>query len=274
LTNSGILCYTQTDEKGFCALKNGKKGKRNLLMGIFLKLKKFYNLAKYGSTKGSSEMYLNSMRSRGMKIGENAYLSDLTNITLDGTRPWMIEIGRDVIIAAGVTILTHSGDWWVLQYIHGEVLGASGKVKIGDNCFLGMNSTVLKGVTIGDNVIIGAGSVVNKDIPSNCVAAGNPAKVIMSLDEYYKRRAAVQKKEAFEMIREYKATYGKDPGLEELREFMWLFTDDDKNLPKSWNRTIDAKNPGDRTRINLRNNKKEFENMQALINAAYSSTDI
>ena len=49
---------------------------------------------------------------------------------------------------------------------------------IGNNCYIGAGSIILTPVTIGDNVIIGAGSVVTKDIPSNCVVAGNPAKVV------------------------------------------------------------------------------------------------
>jgi acetyltransferase-like isoleucine patch superfamily enzyme len=49
---------------------------------------------------------------------------------------------------------------------------------IGNYTVVGINSIVLPGVRIGDHVFIGAGSVVTKDIPSNCIAAGNPAKVI------------------------------------------------------------------------------------------------
>ena len=49
---------------------------------------------------------------------------------------------------------------------------------IGNNVFIGMKSTILKGVHIGNNVIVGAGSVVVKDVPDNCIVAGNPAKII------------------------------------------------------------------------------------------------
>lgn len=61
-------------------------------------------------------------------------------------------------------------------------------VSIGNNVFIGVNSTILKGVHIGNNVIIGANSLVNKDIPDNCVAAGNPCKVRMTLEEYYEKK--------------------------------------------------------------------------------------
>ena len=56
-------------------------------------------------------------------------------------------------------------------------------VRIGKNCWLGANVTVLPGVTIGDNTVIGAGSVVTKDLPANVVAVGVPAKVIREITE-------------------------------------------------------------------------------------------
>ena len=59
-----------------------------------------------------------------------------------------------------------------------------GRVSIGNRVFIGHNTTVLCGVTIGDDVVIGAYSLVNKDIPSNSVYAGNPAKYICSYEEF------------------------------------------------------------------------------------------
>lgn len=55
-------------------------------------------------------------------------------------------------------------------------------IKIGDNCFIGMNSIILKGTTLGDNVVVGAGSVVHGQFPDNCIIAGNPAKIIRRID--------------------------------------------------------------------------------------------
>ena len=87
--------------------------------------------------------------------------------------------------------MTHGYDWSVLKGKYGEICGSAGKVKIGNNVFIGMQATILKGVTIGNNVIIGANSLVNKNVPDNTVVAGNPAKVIMTIDEYYEKRKRI-----------------------------------------------------------------------------------
>ena len=79
-----------------------------------------------------------------------------------------------------------------------------GGVSIGDNVFIGMKSTILKGTHIGNNVVIGANSLVHKNIPGNCVAAGNPCHVIMNLEEYYQKRKMAQFNEATELVREYR----------------------------------------------------------------------
>ncbi|MCP4521834.1 MAG: acyltransferase [Cytophagales bacterium] len=57
-------------------------------------------------------------------------------------------------------------------------------IEIGNNVWIGMNSVVMPGVSIGDNVIIGANSTVNKDIPSNSIAVGNPCRVIKEKEAY------------------------------------------------------------------------------------------
>ncbi len=97
-----------------------------------------------------------------------------------------------------------------------------------------MHSTILKGVHIGNNVIIGANSLVNKDIPDNCVVAGNPCKVIMSLEEYYEKRKSAQVQEATELVKLYRERYGKEPDEKALHEFFWLFSDNPDELPEIW----------------------------------------
>lgn len=91
-----------------------------------------------------------------------------------------------------------------------------GKIIIGNNVWFGQNCTILKGVTIGDNCIIGYGSIVVKDIPSNSVAVGCPARVICSLDEYIEKRS----KEYIEEAVEYAIEIIKS-GREPQREDFW-----------------------------------------------------
>ena len=86
-----------------------------------------------------------------------------------------INIGNNVKCGAN-TLITDS-DW----HLDDPRSGLPSAINIKDNVWLGVNVTVLKGVTIGENTIIGAGSVVVKNIPPNCVAAGNPCKVIKQL---------------------------------------------------------------------------------------------
>jgi len=63
---------------------------------------------------------------------------------------------------------------------------ASAPIIIGENCWIGTNARICKGVTIGDNSIVAANSVVTKDVPSNCIVAGNPAKVVKTdIDKIY-----------------------------------------------------------------------------------------
>ena len=49
---------------------------------------------------------------------------------------------------------------------------------IGKRCFIGANAIIMCGITIGDEVIVGAGAIVTKDVPSNCIVAGNPARIL------------------------------------------------------------------------------------------------
>lgn len=106
-----------------------------------------------------------------------------------GSEPYLITIGKNVEITAGVVFITHDGAVWTLRNFDEKykTLDVFGPIKIGDNVFIGNNAVILPGVTIGDNVVIGAGSVVAKSIPANSVAAGNPCRVIRSISEYGER---------------------------------------------------------------------------------------
>lgn len=189
--------------------------------------------------KSSPEKYIEFLKKQGCRIGKGTYIyASPTQIYIDTLNPYMIEIGENVQIARGVTILTHDYAWSVLKKVYGDVLGSIGKVKIGNNVFIGMNSTIVKGTSIGDNVIIGANSFVSGKIPSNCVIGGNPAKVICTIEEYYNKRKDKQLNEAVDIVKNYYDVYGKIPKKEILREYFWIFENRNGNLNKTFDDVI------------------------------------
>lgn len=192
---------------------------------MFSKIKGVKNKFKRYYSRRSSDTWLDYLRSTGARIGEGTVIhANPAFVQIDTTRPWLIEIGKNVQLTNGVKILTHGYDWCVIKAVYGEVYGSSGKVKIGDNCFIGMNAVILKGTQLGNNVIVGAGSLVTGGtFPDNCVIAGNPARVICTLEEYRKKRIDAQLAEAEELVREYYSVYGEKPPRSALSEFFMLF---------------------------------------------------
>ncbi len=101
----------------------------------------------------------------GMDIGDHTRIS--RGVRLDRTNPKGVHIGEYTALTKGVAVMSHDFTAREWRDTH-----------IGANCFLGFNVIVLAGVSIGDNCIIAPNAVVVKDIPSNCVAMGNPARVV------------------------------------------------------------------------------------------------
>lgn len=110
-----------------------------------------------------------------IEIGENFY-SNHNLVILD---PAKVTFGDNVFIGPNCGFYTPEHPLQAEERNKG--LEYARPITIGNNVWLGGNVCVLSGVTIGDNVVIGAGSVVTKNIPSNCVAVGNPCKVIKTL---------------------------------------------------------------------------------------------
>jgi len=98
-------------------------------------------------------------------------------INLDRLNRSGITIGKRTIVASRVTILSHKIK---IDTVTNKTSGVFYDTKIGDHCIIGVGTIIMPGVTIGDRVVVGAGSVVTKNIPSNSIAAGNPAKVIIA----------------------------------------------------------------------------------------------
>lgn len=137
---------------------------------------------------------------RGMKVGKD--FNRQQGCFLDPTHCFLISIGDDVTMSIRVTVMAHDASTK-------KTLGYTkiSQVHIGDHVFIGANTTILPGVTIGNCSVIGAGSVVTHDIPEQTVAAGCPAKVICSLEEYNNRfRSQMHTENTFE--EEYRMGFG------------------------------------------------------------------
>lgn len=116
-----------------------------------------------------------------VKIGKNLRITG-KHISF-GSEPYLVEIGDDVTISGDVKFETHDGGVAIFRKEY-PGMNVFGRIKVGNNVFIGHDSIVMLGVTIGDNAVIGAGSVVTKDVPSGTVAAGVPAQVVESIDDY------------------------------------------------------------------------------------------
>ena len=137
-----------------------------------VKIMKFLNRFISHPVKTDIERY----RESGVKIGSNC---NIWGATIDSLFPFLVEIGNDCTITGGVKILAHDAAPALLG--KGYKIG---KVIIRDKVFVGMDTVIMPGVEIGPNVIVGANSVVTKSIPQNSVAAGVPARIISSLEDY------------------------------------------------------------------------------------------
>lgn len=107
-----------------------------------------------------------------VRVGRDTWIGPFT--ILDGSGGKLI-IGDNCCISAGVQIYTH--DTVARTISGGRECIETASTKIGNNCYIGPNVVISKGVTIGDSAIIGANSLVLKDVPGGCKAYGTPCKV-------------------------------------------------------------------------------------------------
>ena len=94
-------------------------------------------------------------------------------VILDKLNPGGIHIGANTLVAGGAVVLSHEHHKRV-----GENEPYCVDTFIGKRCFIGINAVIMPGIKIGDEVIVGAGSIVTKSVESNCIVAGNPARVL------------------------------------------------------------------------------------------------
>lgn len=128
------------------------------------------------------------------------------------SEPYLISIGNDVIVTAGVRFITHDMLHQTIRvtgYPHCNSHIHYGKIEILDNVMLGADSIIMPGVKIGPNAVVAAGSVVTKDVPEGTVVGGNPAKIIGNLQTLAERRY------------DEDMSYGTNNTKEEIIEHFW-----------------------------------------------------
>nr|WP_314466217.1 sugar O-acetyltransferase [uncultured Clostridium sp.] len=154
--------------------EEAEKKKQKILKELFAEVgENAYIQAPYHGMWGGHHVHL----------GKNVYINFNCTFVDDA----QIYIGDGSMLAPNVTIIAASHP--VSPKLRAEGYGCNKPVYIGENVWIASNVTILPGVHIGNNSIIGAGSLVNKDIPDNVIAFGNPAKVIRKItpddDIYY-----------------------------------------------------------------------------------------
>ncbi len=135
--------------------------------------------------------YIPFLKSIGIKVqGAPRYIN--YKVSFDSTDNFsLIELNDNCVITGSTAIVTH--DYSIFHASIGcnntaktdPEFRRTGKVIVGENAFIGMNCIILPDVVVGKNAIVGAGSVVTRDVPENTVVAGNPARPIGTVQEYF-----------------------------------------------------------------------------------------
>ena len=204
--------------------------------------------------KADSDSYIEYLKNLGVKIGKGVEIYRPFNTTIDIQNPHMLRIGNNVQMTGPVTILTHDYSWSIIKSVYGEILGNQQETVIGDNVFIGWGATILGGAHIGDNVIIGANAVVSGNVDSNSVYAGNPARKIMSLEEFKNKRVKSQLDEAVKYVLSYEKRFGKYPEESKLDEYFFLFKQNSYDLIPEFERKMNLMGNYDMSLKALENN--------------------
>lgn len=172
----------------------------------------------------NSEAYKAYLRRQGVVIGEHTEIYSPNQVGIDVRKPGLIRIGDYCSITKGVSILAHDYSVSVARKKFGQFVGGSLPVTIGDNCFIGIRAIILMGTTIGDNCIIGCNSVVKGVFPDNVVIAGNPARIICTVEEYYQKKMDRWLQDAVVCAKAIYKNLGHIPTVEEMSDgYAWLY---------------------------------------------------
>jgi acetyltransferase-like isoleucine patch superfamily enzyme len=215
----------------------------------------------------SSKDFLKLLAFDRISVGVNTIFYDPISIIVDSTRPELIKIGSFCKITHGVTILTHDYSRSVLRIKYKAIIPEANMTLIGDNVFIGINSIILMGSRIGNNTIIGAGSVVSGYFPDDVVIAGNPAKVVMTIEAHYQKQFQRIKRNASIFLNAFIEKYKRNPRIHEMGHFPFLFIDRNEETLKKYGLSLKLNGDDyDDIKLNFFSSKKMYNNYDDFIN--------
>lgn len=172
------------------------------MLQLIRKLKLYFEIFRY-------KKKIAWLEENGLTIGKNVFLPMTTWI--DASHCYLISIGDNCRFGPNCSILSHDASMNELVDA-----GKVGLVIIHDSCFIGFGSIILPGVEIGPNSIVGAYTVVSKTVPPGVVVAGNPAKIVGTVDDFKESHlSSIQQSPNFDH-----KSYGSHILSEEKREIM------------------------------------------------------
>ena len=136
---------------------------------------------RYRLSGNDKEVISDYFRKMGMHIGKKCAI----NSNIASTEGYLVSLGDNVTIAGNVSLITHDNS--VSKMIPNST-DVFGRIKIGNNCFIGGRSVIMYGVELADDIIVASGSVVTKSFHRNrIVIGGNPARIIGDYDSFIEK---------------------------------------------------------------------------------------
>lgn len=173
-----LIPYLDEKKKSFFHQLKDASQKRNInpLLVIYRKLRNNL-LFKLTFLINKNHIRIKLHRLRGVNIGKNVYIGK--DCIIDNSYPDYIYIEDNVAIASGTSIMAHANPY---SHFRNVIESKVEPIVIKKGTWIGINSTILRGVTIGEYSIVGAGTVVDQNIPPYTIAKGNPMKKIINIE--------------------------------------------------------------------------------------------
>ncbi len=172
-----IPYYEPKDKLSQQIKHSSERRKISKIFFIFRKLNNWL-LATFAWNCPLNSLRVKFHRKRGVTIGKGVMLG--FRCTLDHAYPEYITLKDNSALAGNVYLIAHSNPY---KHFKGRLLSYVAPIVIEEGAWVGVNATILPGVTIGKNSVVSAGAVVTENVPDNCIVAGNPATIIRRFPE-------------------------------------------------------------------------------------------